>query len=276
MMNWFKKKPKRPSDPMRNSDVNTSTNQYFIQDHSLTGTSKMFKKNSEQRYLEDSHSKDHKRDSDDEKLKGKNILDYLENVNEEKRRGSEGTQDSGDYEMEDKSDGRFNTLKKLPQETIISLSNIYKSFKISKSETIKVLKGININDNSEIESIKKGEFVMIRGPSGCGKTTLMNIIGTFDTPTEGTVVINGKEIKQKSDNFKSEIRLNYLGVVFQNYNLLNTLTVNENIRLPLEMAAKLKVKEINKKVEELLKAVGMLNRGNHLPAQLSGGQQQRA
>jgi putative ABC transport system ATP-binding protein len=117
---------------------------------------------------------------------------------------------------------------------------------------------------------------MIRGPSGCGKTTLMNIIGTFDTPTKGVVTINGKEIKQSSDNFKSEIRLNYLGVVFQNYNLLNTLTVNENIRLPLEMAGKKKDKEIDNKVEELLKAVGMLNRGNHLPAQLSGGQQQRA
>lgn len=178
--------------------------------------------------------------------------------------------------MSYRSDGDFNTLKKLSEDTVISLKGIHKSFKISKSETIRVLKGIDIHDSSDIESIKKGEFVMIRGPSGCGKTTLMNIIGTFDTPTEGTVVINNKEVKQESDNFKSEIRLNYLGVVFQNYNLLNTLTVNENVRLPLEMAAKLKEKEINKKVEELLKAVGMLNRGNHLPAQLSGGQQQRA
>ena len=174
------------------------------------------------------------------------------------------------------SDKEFNTLKKLSDETIISLSGIFKSFKISNTETIRVLKGIDINDNSDIESIKKGEFVMIRGPSGCGKTTLMNIIGTFDTPTKGIVKINDTQIKQESDNFKSNIRLNYLGVVFQNYNLLNTLTVNENIRLPLEMAGKMKEKDIDDKVEELLKAVGMLNRGNHLPAQLSGGQQQRA
>ena len=175
-----------------------------------------------------------------------------------------------------KSEGEFNTLKKLSKESVISVSEIKKSFKISKTETIHVLKGIDINDDSPIESIKKGEFVMIRGPSGCGKTTLMNIIGTFDTPTEGKVIINGKEVKQESDNFKSDIRLHYLGVVFQNYNLLNTLTVNENVRLPLEMANKLKGKKITEKVEELLKAVGMLNRGNHLPAQLSGGQQQRA
>jgi putative ABC transport system ATP-binding protein len=180
------------------------------------------------------------------------------------------------YEVDYKSGEELNTLKKLSSETVISLKNIYKSFKITKKDTIKVLKNININDESSIESIKKGEFVMIRGPSGCGKTTLMNIIGTFDTPSKGTVVINNKEIKQSSDNFKSEIRLHYLGVVFQNYNLLNTLTVNENIRLPLEMAGKMETKDIDDKVEELLKAVGMLNRGNHLPAQLSGGQQQRA
>ena len=159
---------------------------------------------------------------------------------------------------------------------MIELHNIHKSFKINNKETIHVLRGINIHENSEIESVKKGEFLMIRGPSGCGKTTLMNIIGTFDTPTEGKVIINNKPVKQTSDNFKSNIRLNFLGVVFQNYNLLNTLTVNENVRLPLEMAGKLNSKQIDKKVEELLSAVGMVNRGNHLPAQLSGGQQQRA
>lgn len=168
------------------------------------------------------------------------------------------------------------TLKKMSNQIVIELNDIEKSFKISKEETIHVLKGININSRSTIEGIKKGEFVMLRGPSGCGKTTLMNIIGTFDSPTKGTVFINQKEVKQTSDNAKSDIRLNYLGVVFQNYNLLNTLSVNENVRLPLEMTGKFKQKEIDTKVDKLLTTVGMLNRANHLPAQLSGGQQQRA
>ena len=174
------------------------------------------------------------------------------------------------------SENEGNILKKLSKKSIIELKDITKNFKINKKETIRVLKGINIHDESEVEAIKEGEFVMIRGPSGCGKTTLMNIIGTFDSPTQGKVLIDSREIKQKSDNFKSDIRLHFLGVVFQNYNLLNTLTVNENVRLPMEMAGKLKKKEIDARVEKLLTAVGMLNRGNHLPAQLSGGQQQRA
>ena len=174
------------------------------------------------------------------------------------------------------TDEGLNTLKKLSNESVIELFDIKKSFKISGKETIHVLKGIDINDKSPVESVKKGEFMMIRGPSGCGKTTLMNIIGTFDSPSQGEVRINKTPVKQSSDNSKSEIRLNYLGVVFQSYNLLNTLTVNENVRLPMEMAGKMKTKDIDDKVEQLLKAVGMVNRGNHLPAQLSGGQQQRA
>lgn len=121
-------------------------------------------------------------------------------------------------------------------------------------------------------SVKKGEFVAIVGASGSGKSTLLHLIGGVDRPTSGKVFIDGKDIYNFNDDGLAIFRRRQVGLIYQFYNLIPILNVEENIVLPL----KLDNREVNKeKLDELLKVLGLEDRKNHLPNQLSGGQQQR-
>jgi len=130
------------------------------------------------------------------------------------------------------------------------------------------LREINIHDNSEFYSIRKGEFVMIRGASGGGKTTLLNCIGLIDSPSSGKVKILDTDIDMAvaKDSFLSEIRLNKLGFVFQTFNLLATFTALENVELPMTIQGKLSKKEMKKRAIKLLTMVGLEDRLDHIPS----------
>ena len=122
--------------------------------------------------------------------------------------------------------------------------------------------------------IKEGEFVSIMGPSGCGKSTLLNILGMIDSPTSGGYYFMEEEVGHLSERGRSNIRKHNLGFVFQSFNLIDELTVFENVELPM-LYTKVPSKERKTKVETLLEGMNMMHRRNHFPQQLSGGQQQR-
>ena len=122
--------------------------------------------------------------------------------------------------------------------------------------------------------IKKGEFVAIMGPSGCGKSTLLNILGTLDSSTSGKYFFDGKEIDKMSESQLTSFRKGNIGFVFQNFNLIDELTVYENVELPL-VYLNSKKSERKKKVMEVLERMNIAHRAGHFPQQLSGGQQQR-
>lgn len=150
--------------------------------------------------------------------------------------------------------------------TIIKTENLKKTFRTSEVETIA------INDlNFEVT---KGEFVAIMGPSGCGKTTLLNILGLLDTPTSGTYYLNGKDVSTLSERDRTFLRRGKIGFVFQSFNLIDELTVFENIELPLTYL-KIKSAERRKMVDGIMERMSISHRAKHFPHQLSGGQQQR-
>ena len=122
--------------------------------------------------------------------------------------------------------------------------------------------------------IEKGEFVAIMGPSGCGKSTLLNILGTLDSPTAGNYYFEGREVNKLSESQLTAFRKGNIGFVFQNFNLIDELTVFENVELPLIYLNR-KKPERRKKVMEVLERMNIAHRANHFPQQLSGGQQQR-
>lgn len=122
--------------------------------------------------------------------------------------------------------------------------------------------------------IKKGEFVAIVGPSGSGKSTLMHLIGLLDTPSEGTLLIDGQDVTELSDKARSELRNRMLGFIFQYHHLLPDFTALENVMMPLLIAGRSK-KEARKVAEKLLEQVGLGDRMDHRPGELSGGQNQR-
>lgn len=122
--------------------------------------------------------------------------------------------------------------------------------------------------------IKEGEFVAIMGPSGCGKSTLLNIIGLLDNPSEGEFHFRGQEISQHNERQRADLRKANIGFVFQSFNLIDELTVFENIELPL-IYLKYSASERKKRVEEVMEQMKIMHRRNHFPQQLSGGQQQR-
>ena len=123
--------------------------------------------------------------------------------------------------------------------------------------------------------VKEGEFVAIMGPSGCGKSTLLNILGLLDSPDGGSFKFNGEEISSYNERKRSQIRKHNVGFVFQSFNLIDELTVFENVELPLIYTG-VKKGERKKRVEEVLEKMQIMHRRNHFPQQLSGGQQQRA
>lgn len=149
---------------------------------------------------------------------------------------------------------------------IIKTENLKKSFRTSEVETIA------INDlNFEVT---KGEFVAIMGPSGCGKTTLLNILGLLDTPTSGTYYLNEKDVSTLNERDRTFLRRGKIGFVFQSFNLIDELTVFENIELPLTYL-KIKTAERRKMVDDIMERMAISHRAKHFPHQLSGGQQQR-
>ncbi len=151
-------------------------------------------------------------------------------------------------------------------ENIIEIENLTKNY-ITPSEKLNVLRGIDF-------TIKRGEFVSIMGPSGSGKSTLLNIIGLLDSFEEGEYSLSGIDIKSLSFKDKRRIRLYKLGFIFQTFNLIQTLTVQQNIELPLALA-KIPQKEQNEKSQKLLEIFGLSKKAKNFPYQLSIGEQQR-
>ena len=149
---------------------------------------------------------------------------------------------------------------------MITLKNISKVFQTEEVETW-ALQNVSLQ-------VKKGEFVAIMGPSGCGKSTLLNILGLLDNPTEGTYLLDGTDVSRMQEDERTELRKGKLGFVFQSFNLIDELTVQENIELPL-LYMNVPQKERRQKVKEVVERVAMSHRAGHFPAQLSGGQQQR-
>ncbi len=149
---------------------------------------------------------------------------------------------------------------------MITLKNISKVFQTEEVETW-ALQNVSLQ-------VKKGEFVAIMGPSGCGKSTLLNILGLLDNPTEGTYLLDGTDVSRMQEDERTELRKGKLGFVFQSFNLIDELTVQENIELPL-LYMNVPKKERRQKVNEVVERVAMSHRAGHFPAQLSGGQQQR-
>jgi putative ABC transport system ATP-binding protein len=122
--------------------------------------------------------------------------------------------------------------------------------------------------------VKKSEFVAIMGPSGCGKSTLLNIIGLLDNPTEGLYAFNGTEVSKLKEKNRTDYRKGNIGFIFQSFNLIDELSVYDNVELPL-LYLKMRPAERAKKVDDVLKRMKIGHRAKHFPQQLSGGQQQR-
>ncbi len=150
--------------------------------------------------------------------------------------------------------------------SIIKLEGLNKTYRTDEIETI-ALENVNIEVN-------KGEFISVMGPSGCGKSTLLNIIGLLDTPTSGTVTIDGTTIGKMSDSRLAAFRNHKLGFVFQSFHLINSLNVTDNVELPL-IYRSMSASDRAKRVREVLERVGLSHRMRHMPSQLSGGQCQR-
>ena len=149
---------------------------------------------------------------------------------------------------------------------MITTSNLSKIYKTEDVQTT-ALNKVSLN-------IKPGEFVAIMGPSGCGKSTLLNILGLLDAASEGSYLFETTETVGTSEKKKSDIRKKNIGFIFQNFNLIDELTVYENIELPLIYNG-VSSSERKKRVEEIMEKINIAHRAKHYPQQLSGGQQQR-
>jgi len=151
-------------------------------------------------------------------------------------------------------------------EPLIQLDSVTKVFQTEDVET-HALAGIHL-------TINKGEYISIAGPSGCGKSTLLAILGLLDSPTDGSYVLNGKQVHSLKMSERARIRNREIGFIFQAFNLIGDLTVYENVELPLTYRG-MGGAERKKRVHDALERVGMGHRVKHYPSQLSGGQQQR-
>ena len=193
-------------------------------------------------------------------------------------------------------------------EPVVTLKHLSKDYTLAgRKNAVTALRDIDLSEDGPVPPVRKGEFFMLRGPSGGGKTTLLNILGTLDLPTRGTVNVLGKEITASShDKELSDLRLRKIGLwpfelsctfcwraplqttpyrcalrfgttgfVFQTFNLLATMSAYENIELPMLILGKLSAKERHERTLKLLEMVGLQDRMGHLPSELSGGEQQR-
>ena len=149
---------------------------------------------------------------------------------------------------------------------MITINNLSKHFRTEDVETIAL-------DNVSFD-VKDGEFVAIMGPSGCGKSTLLNILGLLDNPTSGTYLLGDRDVSQLRERDRTNVRKGEIGFVFQSFNLIDELTVAENIELPLTYL-NMKASERKERVQQIMKRMAISHRAHHFPHQLSGGQQQR-
>ncbi len=151
-------------------------------------------------------------------------------------------------------------------ETMLKVNGLKKVFRTEEIETI-ALNGVSFE-------VGAGEFVAIMGPSGCGKSTLLNILGLLDNPTEGSYMLLGKEVAKLKERDRTIFRKGNIGFVFQSFNLIDELSVSENIELPL-IYLRVKPAERKRRVNEIMERMNISHRAGHFPQQLSGGQQQR-
>jgi putative ABC transport system ATP-binding protein len=150
---------------------------------------------------------------------------------------------------------------------IVELSEVHKTYKTG-SITFEALRGITLD-------VEEGEYIAITGPSGSGKSTLMNILGCLDIPTQGSYLLGGEDVSTMSEKDLAVVRNKRIGFVFQQFNLLSSMTAQRNVELPL-MYAGIHAKERHTLAREALERVGLGDRTHHKPGELSGGQQQRA
>jgi putative ABC transport system ATP-binding protein len=150
--------------------------------------------------------------------------------------------------------------------SMIKIKDLEKYYRTEEVQTVAL--------NKLTFDVKEGEFVAIMGPSGCGKSTLLNIIGLLDDPDGGSFVFNNIEVSGFNERKRAELRKHNIGFVFQSFNLIDELTVYENVELPLIYTG-VKPADRKKRVEEVLEKMQIMHRRNHFPQQLSGGQQQR-
>lgn len=149
---------------------------------------------------------------------------------------------------------------------MIKINSLEKVYRTEEVETIAL--------NKLTMEVKEGEFVAVMGPSGCGKSTLLNILGLLDDPDGGSFVFNGVEVAKFNERKRADMRKHNIGFVFQSFNLIDELTVYENVELPLIYTG-VKAGDRKAKVEAVLDKMQIMHRRNHYPQQLSGGQQQR-
>lgn len=150
--------------------------------------------------------------------------------------------------------------------SMITLSGINKVYRTKEIETL-ALENVNIE-------VEKGDFLSIMGPSGCGKSTLLNIIGLLDTPTSGTIIIDGIKIEKMKDKTLAAFRNKMVGFIFQSFHLIQSLNVIDNVEIPL-LYRNVSAKERHRLAKEVLEKVGLSHRIHHMPSELSGGQCQR-
>ncbi len=152
-------------------------------------------------------------------------------------------------------------------DVIVRVQDVSKIYHLGKTE-VPALRGVSLD-------IHRGEFLSIAGPSGSGKTTLLNLIGCIDTPTSGSVIVDGSDTRDLSERALTALRLHRIGFIFQTFNLVQVLSVRQNVEFPLLLQGGLTRKEREARVGALLEAVGLAGHARHRPSELSGGQRQR-
>lgn len=155
----------------------------------------------------------------------------------------------------------------MKRKTIIKLENVWKTYYMGEDNYVHALRGISLE-------VKKGEFLAIMGPSGSGKSTMVNSVGCLDVPTKGRILLDNHDISKLHESDLAQIRGRKIGFIFQQFNLINTLTALENVKLPMIFQAMM-LEEREERAARLLENVGLGDRMDHKPSELSGGQQQR-
>ncbi len=151
-------------------------------------------------------------------------------------------------------------------DTAVEAENLHKSYLLGAT-AVAALRGVDF-------SVRRGEFVAIMGPSGCGKTTLLNLVAAIDAPSRGTIRLEGVDLSRLTDDQAADLRRDRIGIVFQFFNLIPTLTAGENVELPMQFQGAGRGKR-RERAMALLDRVGLRDRADHKPAELSGGEQQR-
>jgi putative ABC transport system ATP-binding protein len=203
-----------------------------------------------------------------------NSLEKAANFYDESDNGSEGNYSGEDLKNDSHSNLVSDSTKifneigipKNGNEPLIELNNVWKTYQMGEVE-FAALRGINLK-------IYEGEFLVVLGPSGSGKSTLMNLLGCLDIPSKGTVYLNSKDISGLEESELARVRGQMIGFIFQNFNLIPTLSTQENVLLPIEFQEEDSATAW-KRGEYLLEIVGLSDKKQNLPSQLSGGQRQR-